>query len=76
MPFDSPVLAAFIGAAVMLFLGSIPFFIGWGSIHATHEALKLRITSLEEQMAQIQAIRADVAYIRGRLEPRLRVESA
>jgi hypothetical protein len=68
MGLDSTIVAGLMGAGVMLFLSAIPFFIGWGSIHATHEALKLRVRAVEEQMKEIGEMRADISYIRGRLD--------
>jgi hypothetical protein len=65
---DSTVVAGLIGAGVMLALGAIPFFVGWGSIQAKVEALRSRIRVVEAQSGVIGKLQTDVAYIRGRLD--------
>jgi hypothetical protein len=68
MGLDSTLTAGLIGAGAMLVLGAIPFFIGWGSIHATLDGLKARMSEAERELSQIDQIRADVSYIRGVLD--------
>lgn len=65
---EGALAAGLIGAAVTLGLGTIPFFVGWGSIQATVEALKSRIRVVENQSGVIGKLQTDVAYIRGRLD--------
>ncbi|MGH7024514.1 MAG: hypothetical protein ACREEB_13130 [Caulobacteraceae bacterium] len=68
MSLDPSLSAGLIGAGVMFFLAAVPFFVGWGSIHATLEALKARLAAVEAEMAAIRDIKTDVAYIRGRID--------
>ncbi|HEY2178827.1 MAG TPA: hypothetical protein VGH15_09625 [Caulobacteraceae bacterium] len=65
---DDNLLAGLIGAGVMLLLGAIPFFVGWGSAHATIDALKTRMSGVEGQIATIGEIKESLAYIRGKLD--------
>ena len=65
MDLQSPLAAALVGSAVTLFFGMIAFFVRWGGLHATHEALEARVKALEAQMRVLNQIQADVSYVRG-----------
>ena len=65
MDLQSPLVSALIGAGGTLFLGVIAFFVRWGGLHATHEALEARVRALEAQMRVLNQIQADVSYVRG-----------
>ena len=68
---NGSVVAGLIGAGMALLLAAIPFFVGWGSIQATIEALKTRLAVVEEQAKAITEIREALAYIRGKLDQAL-----
>ncbi len=65
---DPTIVAALMGGGVALVVASTPFFVAWGSVHATIEALKTRISAVEAELATINALKSDVSFIRGLLE--------
>jgi len=65
MDLQSPLAAALVGSAVTLLVSMIAFFVRWGGLHATHEALEGRVKALEAQMRVLNQIQADVSYVRG-----------
>jgi hypothetical protein len=67
MTLDPSLMAGLIGAGATLVIGATPFLIGWGALHSTVEALKLRVAALEAATDAITQIREDVAFIRGQL---------
>ena len=54
-------LAAVIGAGVMLFIAAVPFFVAWGNLHA-------RVRVLEAGFAELGKVQEDVAYMRGKID--------
>lgn len=70
MTLDATIMSGLFGASAVLIPGVAAFFVGWGSIHANLDALKMRVEGLESEMAAINALQKDVSYIRGLLDRR------